>query len=90
MASSAFRRLQTGRLTREDLVAKGGGGISQLVADDFFEASAGPTYYGILKRWTGAAWVKAALKRWTGATWVAATLKRWTGTEWVLVDATGL
>ena len=48
------------------------------------------TYYGILKRWSGAAWVKAALKRWAGAAWIAAALKRWTGTEWVLVDTTGV
>jgi len=47
-------------------------------------------YYGILKRWTGGAWVKALLRYWTGSTWTAAVLKRWTGSEWVLVDATGV
>jgi hypothetical protein len=90
MANSALRRTGEQRIRREHLVPLGGGGVSQLVADDFFEASAGPTYYGILKRWTGAAWVKEPLKRWTGSTWVAATLKRWTGTAWVAVDATGV
>jgi hypothetical protein len=48
------------------------------------------TYYGILKRWTGASWTKAELKRWTGGAWVAAALKRWAGTEWKLVDTTGV
>jgi hypothetical protein len=90
MANSALRRVDGRRLTLEALVAKGGGGASQLVADDFFEASAGPTYFGILKRWTGAAWIKEPLKRWTGSAWIAATLKRWTGTAWVTVDATGV
>jgi hypothetical protein len=90
MAKSVFRRTDSDRLTLESLVSLGGGGVSQLVSDDFFEADAGPTYYGILKRWTGAAWVKATLKRWTGATWAAAVLKRWTGTAWVQVDTTGV
>jgi hypothetical protein len=50
----------------------------------------GTTYDGILKRWTGAAWVKAKLKRWDGGAWVAAKLMRWTGAAWVEVDATGV
>jgi hypothetical protein len=88
MANSVYRRAPSNRLTLESLVSRGG--VSQLVADDFFEAGTGPTYYGILKRWTGASWVKEPLKRWTGAAWVAATLKRWTGSAWVLVDTTGV
>lgn len=46
-------------------------------------------YYGILKRWTGAAWVKAKLMVYVGGTWQNKALKRWTGSEWKLVDATG-
>ena len=47
-------------------------------------------FYGILKRWTGSAWVKEPLKRYNGATWVDAVLKRWTGSAWGLVDTTGV
>jgi hypothetical protein len=50
----------------------------------------GGSYYGILKRWTGAAWVKAKLMRYNGATWVAAALKKWSGAAWQLVDTTGV
>ncbi len=57
--------------------------------DWWFESGTGPTYYGILKRWTGAAWVKAKLLVRVGGAWVAKPLKRWTGAAWVEVDATG-
>ncbi len=49
---------------------------------------AGSAYFGILKRWTGAAWAKAKLMVYTG-TWVQKPLKRWDGSEWKEVDATG-
>ena len=65
--------------------------IKAIVTDWFFGTeSGGPTYYGILKRWTGAAWIKEPLRRWTGAAWVAAVLKRWDGAAWKLVDTTGV
>jgi hypothetical protein len=47
------------------------------------------TYYGILKRWTGTAWVKAKLEVYDGATFTSKKLKRWTGTDWAEVDAEG-
>lgn len=50
----------------------------------------GTVYFGILKRWTGLAWVKAKLQYYNGASWVSKPLKRWTGTEWKLVDTTGV
>jgi hypothetical protein len=58
------------------------------VMDDFWEAPSA-TYYGTLKRYNGATWVKEPLKRYAGS-WVAATLKRWTGAAWVQVDTTGV
>jgi hypothetical protein len=65
-------------------------GVSVLpVLGEFFEAPS-VSYFGVLKRWTGAAWVKAKFMRWTGAAWVAAKLMRWTGAAWVEVDATGV
>jgi len=26
--------------------------------------------FGILKRWTGSAWIKGKLKKWTGSAWI--------------------
>jgi hypothetical protein len=46
------------------------------------------TYYGILKRWTGATWVKAKLMVYTGS-WKAKKLYCWDGADWKEVDATG-
>ncbi len=56
-----------------------------LVADDFFEAPDGPTYYGTLKFWTGTTWAQGVLKRWTGAAWAQGVLRRWDGAAWRLV-----
>jgi hypothetical protein len=65
--------------------------MDPILLDWFFGTETGsPTYFGILKRWTGTQWVKAKLKRYTGSTWVAATLKRWDGSSWKLVDTTGV
>lgn len=50
----------------------------------------GPTYFGILKRWTGAAWTKAKLKTYLGGSFVAKTTKRWNGSTWVEIDVTGI
>lgn len=42
---------------------------------------------GILKRWTGSAWVgPAKLKNWDGADWQHKPLYRWDGSEWLEVD----
>jgi len=49
-----------------------------------------PTYYGILKRWTGAAWIKEPLKTWLASSWQSKPLKRWTGVAWVTIDTTGV
>lgn len=90
MAKNVWRREPTTRLCGINLTKKVMGGASQLVADDFFEPSGGPTYYGVLKRWTGATWTKAKLLVRIGGSWVAKPLKRWTGSAWVEVDATGV
>jgi hypothetical protein len=52
------------------------------------EGGGGTTYFGILKRWTGATWVKSKLMVYNG-TWQAKKLKRWNGSAWKEVDATG-
>lgn len=52
--------------------------------------SAVVTYYGILKRWTGSAWVKEPLKTYLAGTWQSKPLKRWNGSAWVTVDTTGV
>jgi hypothetical protein len=52
--------------------------------------SGGPTYYGILKRWTGAAWVKELLKVYLAGSWQTKPLKFWDGSQWRLVDTTGI
>lgn len=53
-------------------------------------AGGGPTYYGILKRWTGAAWVKEPLQTYLGGSWQSKPLKRWSGASWLLIDTTGV
>ena len=58
--------------------------------DWFFQSGTGPSYYGVLKRWTGSAWAPEPLKTWLGGTWQAKPLKRWDGTAWRLVNTTGV
>lgn len=57
--------------------------------DWFFPSGSAPTYFGILKRWTGASWIKEPLKVYLGS-FVSKPLKRWNGTEWKLIDTTGV
>ena len=47
-------------------------------------------YGAILKRWTGAAWVKEPLKVYVGGSWQTKPLKVYKGGEWKLVDITGV
>ena len=47
------------------------------------------TYGAILKRWTGAAWVKAKLQTYTGS-WISKPLKVFKAGSWQLVDITGI
>jgi len=61
-----------------------------ILTDWFFGISGGTTYFGILKRWTGAAWVKAKLKTYLAGSWQTKPLKRWDGSAWKLVDTTGV
>jgi len=49
------------------------------------------SFSGVLKRYTGATWVKAKLKACAnGSTFEAKPLKRWNGSAWVTVDTTGV
>jgi len=57
---------------------------------DFEFGTGGPTYYGILKRWTGSVWVKEPLKTFVSSTWQSKQLKRWDGSQWRLLDTTGV
>jgi hypothetical protein len=57
---------------------------------DFDLAGAAVSYYGILKRWTGAAWIKEPVKTWLADSWQSKSLKRWTGADWLLIDTTGI
>jgi hypothetical protein len=62
-----------------------------IMTDWFFEpAGEGPTYYGILKRWAGASWVKEPLKVYLAGLWQTKPLKYWDGTAWRLIDTTGV
>lgn len=49
----------------------------------------GIAYYGILKRWAGAIWVKEPMKTWLAGSWQTKSLKRWSGADWLLIDTTG-
>ena len=70
--------LYTGEVTPSDII----------LSDPTVQRS-GVSYYGILKRWNGASWVKEPLKYWNGATWGTKPLKRWDGAIWKLIDTTG-
>jgi len=64
--------------------------LPAIVAASYFDAAGGaPTYFGILRRWTGSAWAKAKLMAYAGS-WTAKPLKRWDGSQWRLVDTTGV
>lgn len=55
----------------------------------FFDSGDAPSYYGTLRRWTGATWAKAKLYVYTGS-WASRALKRWDGSSWKTVDTTGV
>jgi hypothetical protein len=62
-------------------------------SDWFFVAASPPppvTYYGILKRWTGAAWTKAELLVYSGGSFVAKNTYRYDGSAWKKIDVTGV
>jgi len=46
------------------------------------------TYYGILKRWNGAAWTKTKVQSYSGG-WQTKKLKCYDGANWQDVDNTG-
>lgn len=60
-----------------------------IILRNLLAAEAAATYYGVLKRWTGAAWVKAKLMVRQSGAWVAAKLKRRSGSDWLLIDTGG-
>ena len=64
--------------------------LTAAMEDWVFGAGGGPSYQGILRRWTGGSWSKGKLLRWDGGAWGAKPLKRWTGAAWVEIDATGV
>lgn len=47
-------------------------------------------YDGILKRWTGATWVKEPLKVYLAGSFQVKPLKMWSGSTWVNIDTTGV
>lgn len=42
-------------------------------------------FYGVLKYWTGSAWVKKPIKTYTSS-FVSKPLKAWSGSAWELID----
>ena len=62
--------------------------MKNIMEDWFFDSEGAPSYYGILKRWTGAAWVKEPLKVFI-STWQTKPLKRYDST-WKVIDTTGV
>ena len=45
-----------------------------------------PTYWGILKRWTGSDWIMAKLLVYKAGSWQTPLLKMWDGTDWRLIQ----
>jgi hypothetical protein len=66
------------------------GVIEAVLTDWFFGPGSGVTYFGILKRWSGATWVKEPFKNYLGTSWQPKSLKRWNGSQWALIDTTGI
>jgi hypothetical protein len=64
--------------------------VPALTEVDFELGTGGPTYYGILKRWTGSTWVKETLQTYLSSTWQSKPLKRWDSSDWRLIDTTGV
>jgi hypothetical protein len=58
------------------------------LVDPTIPIGGGPTWFGVLKYWTGSTWTKKVQKVWTGS-WVNKPLKRWDGSAWKLVNNTG-
>lgn len=59
------------------------GFAADLMQTEFFAPP--PAGAGLIKVWTGSAWVEKPVKVWTGSAWVTKPLKRWTGSAWVTV-----
>lgn len=76
-------------LCYKPVFSTGNSGKATIWSDWFFNES-GVTYYGILKRWNGASWIKEPLKYWNGSTWATKPLKVWDGATWQLIDITGV
>lgn len=72
----------------DNLIQKKRGDNQQVITNDFWQ-SEGIIYYGILKQWNGASWVKESLKTYLAGTWQTKPLKRWNGTDWVIIDTSG-
>ena len=57
------------------------GFAADLMQREFFADP--PAGSGLIKVWSGSAWVEKPVKVWTGSAWVTKPLKRWNGTAWV-------
>jgi hypothetical protein len=86
--ANIFRRQPSSRLSSYNLIDHAAAQGADTITAEYFEA-ASVTYYGILKRWTGTAWINAKLKTYIGSLFVAKPLRRWDGTSWKLVDTSG-
>lgn len=59
------------------------GAAGDIVRDEFFGVPPAPIGAGLIKVWTGAAWVEKPVKYWTGSAWVTKPVKFWTGAAFV-------
>jgi hypothetical protein len=55
---------------------------ADLMEDEFF-ADPPPAGGGLVKVWSGSAWIEKPVKVWTGAAWATKPLKSWDGSAWV-------
>jgi len=86
--ANIWRRCPSARLRASDLAGTLGG-TAKNITRQFFEAESGIAYYGILKRWNGAAFIKEPVRVYTASGWQDKPLKRWSGTAWLLIDTKG-
>jgi hypothetical protein len=86
--ANLWRRCPSPRLRAGDLAGTLGG-TAKNIAGQFFETET-IIYYGILKRWNGATFIKEPARVYTASGWQDKPLKRWSGTAWLLVDTKGI
>lgn len=55
---------------------------ARIFPSEYFEDSP-PSSLGLIKYWSGAAWLAKPIKYWNGSAWTQKPLKYWNGASWI-------